>query len=457
VTTVSIIGVGKMGLPLAVWMASRGASVWACDINPSVVSAIEAGNPNIDEPGVHELLHDALAAGRLRATTDTAAAVSESDVVIVIAPAILTSAYEADLSNLRSASRDIARGLRPGTLVIYETTVPVGTTREQLLPILETSGVSLGDGLSVAYSPERVKSRLVMRHLQETPKIVGGFDEASGTRAAEFYRESLGAPVIDVGTPEAAEFVKLAGMIYRDVNIALANQLSSYAEAAGLDTVDLFDAANTDGECALLAPGIGVGGHCTPIYPYFLIQDAKRRDVDASIVATARQVNDSQPERMTLRLEQHLGSLAGVRVGILGFGFRPEVKEHICSPTFLLEAALRSHGADVRVHDPLYGDDELADHGFTTWAPDSADWRPEAVVLATGHASYRDLDLAGLGAAGLRVVVDGRRFWDPDTVSALGLHYIGTGRADTPTTPDASLRRRGEPLRLVRVMQRGAA
>lgn len=456
-TTVSIIGVGKMGLPLAVWMASRGMSVWACDINPAVVRAIEAGDPNIDEPGVRELLHDALAAGSLHATTDTAAAVAQSDVVIVIAPAILTSAYEADLSNLRSASRDIARGLQPGTLVIYETTVPVGTTRGQLLPILEESGLALGDGLSVAYSPERVKSRLVMQHLQETPKIVGGFDEASGARATEFYREALGAPVIDVGTPEAAEFVKLAGMIYRDVNIALANQLSDYAEAAGLDTVDLFDAANTDGECALLSPGIGVGGHCTPIYPYFLIQDAKRRQVDASIVASARQVNDSQPERMTVRLERRLGSLAGVSVGILGFGFRPEVKEHICSPTFLLETALRSRGADVRVHDPLYSDEELADHGFATWDPDAADWRPEAVVLATGHAAFAELDLAGLHAAGLRAVVDGRRFWDPDTVSALGLHYIATGRADTLTAPDASLRRRGEPLRLVRGMQRGAA
>jgi nucleotide sugar dehydrogenase len=439
---VSIVGVGKMGLPLAVWMASRGASVWACDINPRVVSAIEAGVPAIDEPGVHELLHEALAAGRLRATTDTATAVSESDVVIVIAPAVLTDECEADLSNLRSASRDIARGLRPGTLVIYETTVPVGTTREQLVPILETSGLSIGDGLLVAYSPERVKSRLVMRHLKDTPKIVGGFDDASTARAAEFYRTYFGAPVTEVATPEAAEFVKLAGMIYRDVNIALANQLSNYAEAAGLDTVDLFDAANTDGESALLAPGIGVGGHCTPVYPYFLIHDAARRDVDVSMVSAARRVNDGQPERMAERLERYLGGLAGVSVGILGFGFRPDVKEHICSPTYLLEAALRSRGADVRVHDPLYSDEELADHGFSPWTPGSPDWSAQAVILATGHAGFRDLDLADLGAGGLRVVVDGRRFWDPESVAAAGLEYIGTGRPDAAPPLEAAVRSR---------------
>jgi nucleotide sugar dehydrogenase len=127
---VSVVGVGKMGLPLAVWAASRGASVWACDINPHVVRAIEAGDPGVDEPGVRELLREALDAGRMRATTDTAMAVAESDVVVVIAPAVLTNAYEADLSNLEAASRDIARGLRRDTLVIYETTVPVGTTRD---------------------------------------------------------------------------------------------------------------------------------------------------------------------------------------------------------------------------------------------------------------------------------------------------------------------------------------
>jgi nucleotide sugar dehydrogenase len=427
---VSIVGVGKMGLPLAVWMASRGASVWACDINPRVVEAIEAGDPDVDEPGVRELLREALDAGRMRATTDTAEAVSHCDVVIVIAPAVLTGGREADLSNLESASRDIARGLRRDTLVVYETTVPVGTTRRHLVPILETSGLSLGDGLEVAYSPERVKSRLVMRHLEETPKIVGGFDDESAARAADFYRDYFGAPVIDVGTPEAAEFVKLAGMIYRDVNIALANQLSTYAEAAGLDAFGLFEAANTDGESELLTPGIGVGGHCTPIYPYFLTQEAARRGVDASMVTTARRVNDSQPQRMAIRLERHLGGLAGVPVGVLGFGFRPEVKEHICSPTFLLEAALRSRGADVRVHDPLYSGEELAAHGFSAWSPESPDWSPEAVILVTGHDSFGTLDLAELRDSGLRAVVDGRRFWDPDSVSALGLHYIGTGRAD---------------------------
>jgi nucleotide sugar dehydrogenase len=434
---VSVVGVGKMGLPIAAWMASRGASVWACDKNPRVVEAIEAGNPDIDEPGVVELLGEALRAGRLRATTDTAAAAAQSDVVIVITPAVLTDAHEADLSNLEAASRDIARGAGPGTLVVYETTVPVGTTRQRLVPILASGGLELGSELAVAYSPERVKSRSVMRHLDETPKIVGGLDREAAARAAELYREYLGAPVIDVETLEAAEFVKLAGMIYRDVNIALANQLAGYAEASGLDSIALFDAANTDGECALLSPGIGVGGHCTPVYPHFLIRDAERRRIDASIVATARNVNDEQPERLAARLARRLGGLEGVRVGVLGFAFRPDVKEQICSPTFQLDAALRARGADVRVHDPLFSEAELNEHRLAAWRPDSAEWRPEALVLATGHTSYRGLDLGALRAGGLRAVLDGRRFWDPAAIAALGIEYVGVGRADALPAHDA--------------------
>ena len=430
---VSVIGVGKMGLPIAVWIARQGATVWACDANPAVVDAIRAGRPAVDEPGVCELLTEAQAAGRFFATCDTAEAVTDSEVVIVIVPAILTAERKADLSNLEAASNDIARGLRRGTLVIYETTVPVGTTRERMIPILRTSGLEPGTEFLVAYSPERVKSRLVMRHLTETPKIISGFDDRSAVAAASFYQTYLGAQVIDVGPMEAAEFAKLAGMVYRDVNIALANQLAAYAEAIGLDAVPILDAANTDGETALLDPGIGVGGHCTPVYPYFLLGDAAKRDVDLSLAARAREVNDFQADRAVARLDTALGGLAGRRVGILGLGFRPDVKEHICSPTFLLEASLRSRGAETRVYDPLYTETELTSHGFIGWIPGQEHgWAPEALALVTGHRAFAELDFEALCQVGLRVVLDGRRFWKPDALDAFGLTYIGVGRGGTP-------------------------
>jgi nucleotide sugar dehydrogenase len=434
---VSVIGAGKMGLPIAIWIASNGAKVWACDQNAAVVEAIQAGHPEVDEPGVGDLLTKALASGQLIATTDTTKAVAASEVVIVIVPAILTAGNEADLRNLEAASRDIAQEMRPGTLVVYETTVPVGTTRDRMIPILQTSGLKPGAEFSLAYSPERVKSGFVMRYLSQNPKIIGGFDDRSAAAAATFYKTYLRAPVIDVGPLEAAEFVKLAGMVYRDVNIALANQLAAYAEAVGFDADPILDAANTDNETALLKPGIGVGGHCTPVYPHFLLGDAARRGLDLSLAANAREVNSLQAGRAVARLNTAIGGLAGRRVAVLGLGFRPDVKEHICSPTFLVEASLRSYRAEARVHDPLYTDAELTSRGFTAWHPDHLrDWAPEAVVLMAGHRAFADLDLETLREAGLQVVVDGRRFWRQEEVKALGLTYLGVGRADVPLTRD---------------------
>ncbi len=285
--TVAVIGAGKMGLPLACVIAGNGARVIACDASRRVVDAINAGAPLVDEPGVPQRVAELVAAGRLSATTDTVAGVAESEVVIVIVPVLLTPEREADTSIIEAVSAQVAEGMRPGTLVSYETTLPIGTTR-QLAGVLERGGLKAGEDFDLAFSPERVKSRSVLQTLSVTPKVVGGVTPASAERAASFYGAYLGAPVINVGTLEAAEMVKLAGMIYRDANIALANGLAGYCEAAGLDVLDVIEAANTNGEAHLLRPGIGVGGHCTPVYPYFAIHDARRRGWPLRVVEAAR-------------------------------------------------------------------------------------------------------------------------------------------------------------------------
>src|SRR5262249_38088931 len=212
---VVVVGAGKMGLPLACQFARQGAEVAACDVNPTVVRAINAGECPFDEPGVPALLREGVSAGRLRATTETADAVANSEVVVVIVPAVLTPERDVDTSILETASREIARGLRPGTLVSYETTMPVGGTRRVLLPVLEESGLTAGEQFDLAFSPERVKSQRLLDHLTRNPKVVGGLTPAAAESASAFYGTFLGAPVMNVGTLEAAEMVKLAGMIYR--------------------------------------------------------------------------------------------------------------------------------------------------------------------------------------------------------------------------------------------------
>lgn len=423
---VSVVGAGKMGLPIACQFASRGAQVTACDVNEEVVRAINAGTCPIDEPGIHELLGSVVRDGRLAATTDTAAAVGASDVIIVIVPAMLTSDRDIDPVHLLAASRAIAEGLRPGSMVIYETTMPVGGTRRLLAPALQAGGLEPGVDFDLVFSPERVKSQLVLRNLTVNPKVVGGVTPRATARAAAFYAEYLGAEVIEVDSLEAAEMVKLAGMVYRDVNIALANELGRYAEAVGVDLPSLLPAINSDGEAALLQPGIGVGGHCTPVYPHFLLRDADRREVDLAIPADARRINDSQVLHVLDQVEGLTGPLEGRAALILGLAFRPQVKEHAYSTAFALRDELGRRGAEVSLHDPLYTDDEIRAHGFHPGR--LAGDLPPVLVLNTAHPQYRDLPFDELVSRGVRVVVDGRNAVAPDSVASAGAVYIGVGR-----------------------------
>ena len=435
---VAVIGAGKMGLPLACQFAARGASVLACDVRQEVVEAINAGRCPIDEPGVAELLSAAVERRALVATTDSARSVAESDVVVVIVPALLTPERDADLSILCSVSEQIAAQLRPGAMVSYETTVPLGSTRGRFVPILERSGLRAGHDFDVVYSPERVKSQLVLDHLTKTPKVVGGINATSAERGAAFYEQYLGTEVTNVGTLEAAEFVKLAGMAYRDVNIALANELARYAEAAGVSFEPVRQAANTDGEALLLRPGIGVGGHCTPVYPYFLIRDGERRGVPLVLGYRSRLINDDQAEHAVRRVARELGTLSGRTALILGLAFRPSVKEHLFSPAFLIRDALVRHGADVRLHDPLYSDDELRAHGFEPGKIKEQP-APEIVILNTAHPQYASVNFVSLATAGVRVICDGRNFWNEEDVRRAGLKYVGIGVPDQRTATQSQV------------------
>ena len=416
---VSVVGAGKMGLPLACALADRGARVTACDVNLATVEKINTGAAPFEEPGLTELLRRVVSTGNLKATQDTSAAVADSQVCIVIVPVKLTSNKTADLATIESATRDVAKGLRAGTLVSFETTLPVGQTR-RLGRILESGGLRVGVDFDLAFSPERVKSQTVIRQLHANPKVVGGATPSAAARAEKFYREVLGAPTINVGSLEAAEFVKLAGMVYRDVNIALANELAGYAYALGLDFAVIRDAANTDGEAHILAPGIGVGGHCTPVYPYFLTHDAAARNIDTVLAANARRINEAQPGRMLARA----GGLSGKKVVILGLGFRPQVKEAAYSPAFSLRDEIEQLGGSAFLHDPLFTEAEIRHFGFEPARIEDA----EVLVLNTAHDSYRSLDFVDLARAGVKTIVDGRDLWDGQVVTTAGLAYVGVGK-----------------------------
>lgn len=426
---IAVIGAGKMGLPLACQLAAGGGTVTACDRDERLVDLINSGRMPFEEPGVSALLENEVRSGKLHATTDLRLALPEADVVIVLIPVLLDQQRKADIWNIVALTQVIASCLRPGQMVCFETTLPVGTTRQHLQPVLEHSGYRAGAEFDLVFSPERVKSRHVLEHLTSIPKIVGGVSPASSARAAEFYRTYLGAPVVDLGTLEAAEFAKLAGMVYRDVNIALANELAAYAEARGINYTAAVAASNADGEVSLLSPGIGVGGHCTPVYPYFVLEDAKAYGLDLTLPRLARGINDGQAARLLQRVASEAFPLSQASIIILGLGFRPEVKEHTLSSAFQIRDEATRLGARVVLHDPLYSDEEIRAHGFEPLDLAKTASLPSVVVLNTAHRAFAALSMLDLYHRGVRCIVDGRNLWSPCDVRKAGHVYIAPGVA----------------------------
>jgi nucleotide sugar dehydrogenase len=423
---VVVFGLGKIGLPLAVQCAHAGHTVLGVDINAALVAQINAGdNPYMHEPDLNERLTAVLRLGNLRATTDAAGAVQQAEVILVIVPVKLSPNKRPDLATILAATTQIGQHLRPGTLISYETTLPVGTTRHVLVPRLEMfSGLDCGVDFHAVFSPERVKSTSIFRKLHETPKIVGGFSPTCTQHGIHFYASSFGSQIINAETLEAAELAKLAGMLYRDVNIALVNQLAIYAMARHVDLHKVIEWANTDGESMLLQPGIGVGGHCTPIYPYFLIQDAEACSLDLSLAKEARRVNDTM---MASILEIANLQVAGQRVLILGLSFRPDIKEDTASPTYNISEYLHRLGAQAYVHDPFYTSEELRARGLRP-ACLSNGTQYDMAILTTFHHSYQAISPNTLKHMGIRLLIDGRNGFDPNTIAAAGIEYIGIGR-----------------------------
>jgi nucleotide sugar dehydrogenase len=425
---IAVVALGKIGLPLAVQFASKGHDVVGSDVAPSVVESVNAGRvPFPGEAGLDRLLPEVVAAGRLRATTDTRAAVAQAEAVVVVVPLFVDGDGRPDFAMLDSATHDVAGGLRPGTLVSYETTLPVGTTRDRFLPVLREG---LGDGaeLHVVFSPERVFSGRIFSDLRRYPKLVGGVDDASTKRGIAFYeavldfddRADLPRPngVWDLGTAEAAEMAKLAETTYRDVNIGLANQFARFAAANGIDVGAVIEACNSQPFSHIHTPGIAVGGHCIPVYPRLYLW----KDPEASVVHAARAANAAMPEYAVDVLASAAGDLAGLRVVVLGATYRGGVKETAFSGVFPVVTALAARGATALVHDPMYTDDELAALGLRPYRLGEP---ADAAVLHTDHSEYRTLSAADL--PGVRVLVDGRGTTDAGLWTGVLRRVLGRG------------------------------
>jgi len=413
---ITVVGMGKIGLPLAVQYARKGHTVIGTDIDASTVELINNGAvPFPREAHLEEYLQEVVASGHLYASLNTAEAVRESDAVVIVVPLFVDDEARPDFCAMDAATMAVGDGLQVGTLVAYETTLPVGTTRERLAPLLEErSGLIAGQDFSVVFSPERVLTGRVFSDLRRYPKLVGGIDPESEARGKSFYeavldfdpRNDLERPngVWEMGSAEAAELAKLAETTYRDVNIGLANQFAKFAEVKGIDVRLVIDACNSQPFSHIHTPGIAVGGHCIPVYPRLYLWN----DPEATIVSAAREANAGMPGQAVERIARRLGDIRSLRVAILGAAYRGGVKETAFSGVFPLAAELRHCGATVLVHDPLYSDEELIGLGFDPYhRGDPAD----VIVVQADHKEYATWGPDS--SPGVRLVFDGRGVMDP--------------------------------------------
>jgi UDP-N-acetyl-D-glucosamine dehydrogenase len=423
---IAVVGLGHIGLPLAVQYALRGHDVTGVDVADHVVDAINRGeSPHRDEQALVERVPELVAAERLRATTwARPEAVGEAEAIVVIVPVVVDARREIDFAPIDAATRDISRVLRHGALVVYETTLPVGSTRDRFGPMLaDGSGLTVDTDFWLAFSPERVLVGRVLLDLQRYPKIVGGTSDEGTRRAADFYRAVLepGTRIETVSNAETAEMTKLAETTYRDVNIALANEYARYAARRGIDVTEVIAAANSQPYSHIHLPGVGVGGHCIPVYPHFLFNG----DPDLRIPPLAREINESMGSFTVDRIEDRMGSVDGQAVLVLGIAYRADVQEDAFSSAFRLRDELVTAGATVYAHDPYFDQEHIRRLGFEPFDLD-APVPVRIAILQAAHEAYRELD--PVAVPGLELFVDGRNALDRGRFDRAGVAYVGIGR-----------------------------
>lgn len=432
---IAVFGMGKIGLPLAVQYARKGHVVVGVDVHESVVAQVNAGTePFPGEAYLAEYLAAVVTAGRLTATTDPARAVASADAIVVAVPLYVDEEANPDFSAIDAVAAAIGDHVRPGALVSFETTLPVGTTRDRIAPeVGRRSGLRVGEEVHLVFSPERVLTGRVFEDLRRYPKLVGGITGASEAAGAAFYdavldfdeRPDLPRPngVWRMGSSEAAEMAKLAETTYRDVNIALANQFALFAQRSGLDVHRVIEACNSQPYSHIHSPGVAVGGHCIPVYPRLYLWG----DPDATVIRAAREANAMMPDEVAALADREAGGLGGKTVLILGAAYRGGVKETAFSGVFPLRDALENRGARVVVHDPLYSATELADMGLVPFPVGSL---PEIAIIQADHAEYARWSFPWAPASA--VMIDGRGILEAPSWTGVKVITLGRGPSLDP-------------------------
>jgi UDP-N-acetyl-D-glucosamine dehydrogenase len=420
--SVGVIGLGYVGLPLALLFEEAGFTVTGFDVDPAKPGALHRGESYIRHIG-KERVARAFARGRIVATTDFDR-LPGCDAILICVPTPLGRHREPDLSYIRATGDEVARRLRPGQLVVLESTTYPGTTREELLPRFLARGLECGKSFFLAFSPEREDPGNRSFHTQNIPKIVGGMDAASLDVAVALYGAAV-AQVVPVSSPEVAEAAKILENVFRAVNIALANEMKLVLDRMGINVWEVIEAARTKPFGFMpFYPGPGLGGHCIPLDPFYLTWKAAEHGAWARFIELAGVINTSMPEHVvetTARaLNRHRRSLRGSRALVLGLSYKADIDDDRESPSFEIIERLRAAGAEVAYCDPYIpvarpGREHDIRLSSVPCTPEEFA-RHDVLVVSTAHSDFKDARLY----AGARLVVDTRNLMAPLGLGAEG-------------------------------------
>jgi UDP-N-acetyl-D-glucosamine dehydrogenase len=406
-TTVGVIGLGYVGLPLAVAFAQDGCEVIAVDLDQRKLDALARGESYIEDVGVEELrgVRERLHAGNQYAP------LRDADAVLICVPTPLTRNREPDLGPLIEATRSLAGVLRADQLVVLESTTYPGTTRERVAPLLEESGLAAGRDFHLAFSPERVDPGRTDHTLRTVPKVVGGMTDACAQRARELY-SLVCDEIVLVSSPEAAELTKLLENIFRSVNIALVNELAMLTDRMGIDVWEVVEAAATKPYGFMsFKPGPGMGGHCMPVDPFYLSWRAREFDMATEFIELAGKVNQQMPYHCVAKVQRALNergmAVKGARVLIVGVAYKPGVGDVRESPALKIISLLRQMGADVVYHDPHVA--SLPEFGLQNTPLELALADADLALIVTAHPGVDHEQIARRA----RLVVDQRGVTSP--------------------------------------------
>ena len=418
-SNICVIGLGYVGLPAAVMFASNGHAVRGVDINSSLVESIRSGDVGQSEPDLSIRLKEVLDGGQFQVATSP----SSADVFVIAVPTPVGPDHSPDLTYVVNACRSVAGELSRGDLVIVESTIPPGATRGEISDTLEESGLTAGADFSLAYCPERVLPGNIVKEIVENDRIIGGVDKESTGRAADLYRSFVTGELRETDAA-TAEMVKLAENTYRDVNIALANNLANLSESVGVNVWNVVEMANLHPRVNIHTPGAGVGGHCIPVDPWFLVAADEE---SSSLIRLSREVNDGQPAIVARLASEALGDIDNARVAVLGAAYKANVTDARESPTTDLTSRLADHGLTVAVTDP-----HVTSFSSEIVPADEALGDADIAILVVGHSEYARLEpdrVARLMRG--RLILDTTNTLDRDAWEHSGFTFLryGDGRS----------------------------